>query len=71
MAENLTLFDDMRRGLVDEGQMTLRWVKVHNLCHNCSICVANLFQLHADMLLTSSCKCSCQLTRCEEGLNSN
>ena len=24
IAENLTLFDDMRRGLVDEGKMTLR-----------------------------------------------
>ena len=31
IAENLTLFDDMRRGLVDEGEMTLRYIKVLNL----------------------------------------
>lgn len=32
IAENLKLFEDMRRGLVDEGKMTLRYFGVYNTC---------------------------------------
>ena len=41
MAESLSLFDDMRRGLVDEGKATLR-MRMDHKNENFNMCVGGV-----------------------------